>query len=263
MTKVKEYMLELMIMAGIIILGLVFTSAFRDDTPSEGEILDRMQQEKQMVLDQLVEGKILYRRSKNYKKFDSSRISNPDAAWVGPEHKLGEAWMGADANGNTSFQIGVSRTLQGELLTVSKWEGGRWVSTWIPTGKEMTAETGADSLTTWVEGIWGLHERYLDNGWTYIERGELNGERSVILENQYATTKEFSPEGLEYIGTPVYASTVSQEMVNRIEFVEITPLIRWSSLWELSEEGKRTLVEERRVIEYQMLPADIQIGPFQ
>lgn len=255
---------ELFIVVAIVFLGVSLTSAFRDDTPSEGEILDRTQQEKQMVLNQLVEGKILYLKSEAYKKFDPSKISNPDAAFVGPEHRQGETWMGADANGNTSFQIGVSRTLQGELLAVSKWEEGRMVSTWIPTGEEMTVETGSgSSLLGWVEGIWRYRQRYTDRGWTYVGQGELNGERSVILENQYATTKEFSPEGLEYIGTPVYASTVSQERVNRIEFVVVTPLIWWSSLWELSEAGERTLLGEHRVIEYQMLPADTQIGPFQ
>ncbi|MCH9037659.1 MAG: hypothetical protein IH860_10150, partial [Chloroflexi bacterium] len=206
----------------------------------------------------------LYLKFERYKKFDPSKISNPDAAFVGPEHRLVEVWMVPDANGNTSTQVSISRTLQGELLAISRWERGRMVSTWVPTGEEMVVETGSgSSLRRWVEGIWNLAARQLDRGWSYMGQGELNGERSLIFENQYTTTKAFSPEGLEYIGTPVYLSTVMQKMLHRMEFVEITPLIWRESRWELSEGGKMTLVEDRRVVEYRLLPADTQIGPFQ
>lgn len=273
MTRANEYVRELMMVTGIIIIGIVLMSNFQDNSPTQGEILERPQRQKEAVLDQIAQGKILYLKSERYKKFDPSKISNRDAAWVGPEYTVGEAWMGADASGNTSFQIGVSRTLQGDLLAVSKWGDGRMISTWIPTGEEMEVETGSSSsLTAWVEGIWNMAARQLDRGWSYMGHGELNGEQSLIFETQYTNTKVLSneeaearglPSSLEDLGLPSYEHLVMQQMVNRMEFVETIPLIWWSSQWELSEEGERTLVEEHRVLEYRLLPADTQIGPFQ
>jgi hypothetical protein len=56
MTSAKE----LFIVVVIVFLGMSLTSAFQDDTPIDTEIKERSQQEKEAVLNQLAEGKILY-----------------------------------------------------------------------------------------------------------------------------------------------------------------------------------------------------------
>ena len=113
MTKVQKAGLGLLMLVAIGLLGLVFTYIFRDDAPSDTEILESAQREKQAVLGQIAEGKILYLKFEEYKRDDPS----------------------------------------------------------IPPG-------------AWVEGTWNLLERQLERGWTYVGHGELNGERSVIFENQ-------------------------------------------------------------------------------
>ncbi len=99
MTRVQKAGLGLLVLVAVGLMGLVFTYTLRNDPPSDAEILERAQREKQLVLDQIAQGKLLYMNMKTVKKFDSSRISNPDAAWVGPVYQQVEVWRGVEGCG--------------------------------------------------------------------------------------------------------------------------------------------------------------------
>jgi hypothetical protein len=115
MTSAKE----LFIVVVIVFLGMSLTSAFQDDTPIDTEIKERSQQEKEAVLNQLAEGKILYLKIDEYIRNNPS-IPLGAWAWVGYEPRMVETWMGADTNVNTSTYIITSHSLNGDLLLLDK-----------------------------------------------------------------------------------------------------------------------------------------------
>ncbi len=50
--------------------------------------------------------------------------------------------------------------------------------------------------------------------------------------------------------------------VQRLEFPLDKPILYRMTQWEVDEAGKSTLTLDFRTVEYRLLPADTQVGPF-
>ena len=244
------------------IMGLAANILLSTGNVSAVELSELAEQERDSVLAQIGQGKILHLRFEVFKKFDSSRISNPDAAFVGPEYQQLDVWMGEGGDGQSPIYVVTSRTLQGELLSLSQREGDKLVSTWMPTGEQIIVESRAGSLDAWVRGMWDLPARQLAKGWSLVGHGELDKRRSSVFEIQYSPSTGLSPERIAVLGG-LPDGLAQPNRARRLELVEDMPLIWTSSHWALDESGTRTLTQEQRVIEYELLDADTVIGPFE
>ena len=232
------------------------------DNVSAVELAELARQERDSVLAQIGQGKILHLRFEVFKKLDSSRISNPETAFVGPEYQQLDVWMGEGGDGQSPIYVVTSRTLQGELLSLSQREEDKLVSTWMPTGEQIIVESRAGSLDAWVRGMWDLPARQLAKGWSLVGHGELDMRRSSVFEIQYTSSAELSPERIAVLGG-LPEGPAQPDRAHRLELVEDMPLIWTTSHWVLDESGTRTLTQEQRAFEYELLDAGTVIGPFE
>ena len=244
------------------LMGLVAYLALSEGSISTVELSTLARQQRDAVLDQVGQGKILHLRFEVYTKYDPSRISDPNSSWVGPEYKLEEVWMGGGVDGQPSTYVATSRNLQGELLSLTQLSGDGLVSTWKPTGEQIVVDSEAGSVDAWVRGMWELPSRQLAKGWSLVDHGQLNSRSSSIFEVQYNPSTDLTAEQMAALGD--FADPPEQpDRVQSVEFAEDMPLIWKSSIWILDENGTRTLTSERIVLEYELLDADTVIGPFE
>ena len=122
-------------------------------------------------------------------------------------------------------------------------------------------QIGDTALATWVEGVWGMGALLSDWGQSRVGSGQLNGKSSAIFEKQ-TTTSANSPQSRYRRCISPWTSSRRSALVSRQEFTEEKPLLWWSTLWEVDDAGERTLLEGYRIVEYKLLPANTQIGPF-
>ena len=61
---------------------------------------------------------------------------------------------------------------------------------------------------------------------------------------------------------PSYRWYTTRTVVQRLEFPLDKPVLYRMTQWEMYEAGERTLTHDLRIVEYRLLPADTQIGPF-
>ena len=263
MIKVKRVATGLALTLAVLgIMGLAANFLLSSDSISAAELSKLAKQERDSVLDKIGQGKILHLRFEVFKKFDPSRISNPDAAFVGPEYQRLDVWMGEGGDGQSPIYVATSRTLQGELLSLNQREGDKLVSTWMPTGEQLIVESQAGSLDAWARGMWDLPARQLAKGWSLVDHGELDMRRSSVFEYQYNPITDLSPEQIAVLGD-LPEGPAQPDRVHRLELAEDMPLIWTTSHWVLDESGARTLTHERRVLGYELLDADTVISPFE
>ncbi len=262
MTNIHRTSIGVFLLAAAIgLLGLVVFDMLRTDPVSAAVIMQRAEQEKQSVLNGIDGGQILYLRSERYKKSDPSLPEN--VAWVYPENRTAETWMASGAAGNMTIYTNVTRNLDGEALTYSQMENGQRVATWVATGEQMElGQIGDTALATWVEGVWGMGALLSDWGQSRVGSGQLNGKSSAIFEKQTTTSANFTSKQIQAMHIPVDQLPQERVLVSRQEFTEEKPLLWWSTLWEVDDAGERTLLEGYRIVEYRLLPANMQIGPF-
>ncbi len=263
MTNIHRTSIGVFLLAAAIgLLGLVVFDMLRTDPVSADVIMQRAEKEKQRLLDGIAEGRILYLRSETYQKRDPLLPTN--IAWVYPERRTGETWMAADADGNMTIYTGVIRNLDGEALAYSQLENGQRVATWVATGERQAAArySGQDTLAPWVKGMFSMDSWLSGREFSRVGSGSLDGQQSAVFEMQSTTTSNFTPEQIREMHIPEDQLRGKLVHILKREFIEDKPLILRSSLWEQNDAGGRTLFEEFKIVEYRLLPANTQIGPF-
>ena len=64
------------------------------------------------------------------------------------------------------------------------------------------------------------------------------------------------------MGVPPDQKSIKEVFVDSNEHVVDRPLLYQRAVWQENEDGERTLSGFFRIVDYQLLPADTLIGPF-
>ena len=229
-------------------------------------LTDKALEEKQRLLDGIAEGQVIYLRKEQYTRSRPQNVSpEPDSVWTLPQHILVESWIAADENGQIATYSTTGRSIEGELLIYSTIENGRTVFRNLATGKQESIPASREiKLESWLEGMWSSRRRLLGRGFEFVGTGWLNGMRTAILEEELErTTSSNRPaDQRERMQIPSYQWYTTRTTAQRLEFPLDKPILFRMTQWEMDEAGKRTLTHDFRTLEYKLLPADTQIGPF-
>lgn len=246
MTGIRRTGLALVLIS--LLVGLVWLSIVQrsSDRVAATGLLQAAQQEKNTLLAGIAEGQILHILIETYQK---NRLPGPaalDGAWGYPDRTQGEIWLSADENGNISTYVTATRDLEGILLQRSLKTDGRRESTDIATGRIMSFDTGRNThIASWINGMWDHPQQLREKGWTLKGQRQLNGRQSIVHEMSFTIPADENQE--------------ERNMVREIEFAETTPLIWRSTLWKINGQGERTLAEENKVLDIQLLPANHEV----
>lgn len=242
MTKIK---LNIGVVVLVSILSLLcFLPGFQTNEVNAAALTQEANQEKQSILQSIAAGQVLYMREEQYEKHKPSTDGHP---WRHPENIQVETWMAADSNGRLTTYSTAARSLDGDLLSYSMIENGNLVFRMVANGEELSVPLQTNhTLPARLESIWRTGERLSgDSEYSSLGAGQWNGKQTAIFEDEVTIP----------LPTP-------QDIVYRNEHVVDKPLLFSSSIWEKDADGTRTRTSERRIVEYQLLPADTQIGPF-
>ena len=233
---------------------------FRSDPASAAVIAQRAELEKRAILSAMTQGQILYFKSEEYKKVDSSIPAH--LPWVHPERVIIEIWMSEDTNGVPTLYSGTTRTTDGTLLAHSELRGNQDVSTWVATGDQYIRPNDytPNQLSGWVKGMWALQSSLLAEGVSRSGSGTLAGQASAIFEREVETSANFTPAEMREMHISPGQLPAPVTHIIRQEFVEEKPLLLRSTMWERDGSGTKTLLSDYRVLEYQLLPAGTEIS---
>ena len=93
-----------------------------------------------------------------------------------------------------------------------------------------------------------------------IESSVVNSDiRARVAEG---TTTSDSADQRDRLQIPSYQWRTTRTVVQRLEIPLDRPILYRTTQWEMDEAGERTLTLDFRAVEYRLLPADTQIGPF-
>ena len=228
--------------AGVLILALgavawIGVSYLAGSDPATAaQLAASVQEDKQSLLDGIREGRPLY-----FKKYDFRR-DRLGPGYYYPDRVILEEWLRAGEDGSTETVVATMRSLEGELLGYTLLSDGSLVYTDVGTGWSVDM----------IGNLWGSLESTVNTYWDglltlqgpdveFKGRGSLHQRESLIYERS-RTSQGGPDEGAQ------------QSMVSRIELVEEAPLLNKYSLYEIDDQGARTLVEEHTVVEYRLLP---------
>ena len=200
------------------------------------ELVASIEADKQSLLDGIRGGRPLY-----FKKYDFRRDRlGPDVYY--PERVIMEEWLRAGEDGSLETVVATMRSLEGDLLGYTILSDGSLVYTDVGTGWTVDM----------IGNLWGNLESTVDTYWDglltlqgpdveFKGRGSLHQRESLIYERS-RTSQGGPDEGPQ------------QSLVSRIELVEEAPLLNQYSLYEIDDQGARTLIAENTVVEYRLLP---------
>ncbi len=228
--------------AGVLILALgaaawIGVSYWTGSDPATAaELVASIQADKQSLLDGIREGRPLYF------KYDDFRKGRLGPGYYYPDRVILEEWLRAGEDGSTETVVATMRSLEGELLGYTLLSDGSLVYTDVGTGWSVDM----------IGNLWGSLESTVNTYWDglltlqgpdieFKGRGSLHQRESLIYERS-RTSQGGPDEGAQ------------QSMVSRMELVEEAPLLYKYSLYEIDDQGARTLVEEQTVVEYRLLP---------
>ena len=199
------------------------------------ELVTSIEQNKQSLLEGLHQGQPLYSKLEKYKR---SRLGPSNY----PDKVIDETWLQPGENGSIETGVGTMRSLDGELLGYSSLERSVLVFTDVATGMTFDINVGHwDSLESWLNEVWNRPQTIQDPGVEFKGQGRLNQRESLIYEWSY--TSQGGPD-----------DGAQRSMLRRIELVEDAPLLYRESLYEIDDQGVRTLIEDTTVVEYGLLP---------
>ena len=97
-----------------------------------------------------------------------------------------------------------------------------------------------------------------------MSSGWVDGMRTAIFEeeSEHTTSSNQPADQRERMQIPSYQWYTTRITVQRLELPLDKPILFRSSEWEVAETGRKTLTFDIRIVEYKLLPADAQIGPF-
>ena len=229
-------------LAATLVLGLgaaawIGISQLVGNSPATvAQLAASIQEDKQSLLDGIREGRPLY-----FKKYDFRR-DRLGPGYYYPDRVILEEWLRAGEDGSIETVVATMRSLEGELLGYTLLSDGSLVYTDVGTGWAVDM----------VGNLWGSLESTVNTYWDglltlqgpdveFKGRGSLHQRESLIYERS-RTSQGGPDEGAQ------------QSLVSRIELVEEAPLLNKYSLYEIDDQGARTLVAENTVVEYRLLP---------
>lgn len=219
--------------------------------------------ERLRILKGISDGQILYLRSIRYEERNPAALGLP---WKPPEHTREETWMAQGDDDAFTTYTTVVRDTDGNLVSYSRLEDGRQVSTWAATGDRVTESVGdEESLSWWVVGIWQTAANLANSGYELVGTGRWYGRPSAIYESETTYTinvGHFSASQKESMGLAPDQKSINQTVIRGYEYVVDSPLLYRNTEWTTGENGLRRLTGDYRIVEYRLLPADARIGPF-
>ena len=224
----------ILVLAAVVWMGVQQLGGSSPATAAE--IAASVQQDKESLLTGIREGRPLY-----FKKYDFRR-DRLGPGYYYPDRVILEEWLRAGEDGSTETVVATMRSLEGELLGYTLLSDGSLVYTDVGTGWSVDM----------IGNLWGSLESTVNTYWDglltlqgpdveFKGRGSLHQRESLIYERS-RTSQGGPDEGAQ------------QSMVSRIELVEEAPLLNKYSLYEIDDQGARTLVAENTVVEYRLLP---------
>ena len=192
------------------------------------EIAASVQQDKESLLTGIREGRPFYFKEEEYRR-------NPigfGGLGTEPNTVILENWVVAGDDGQIEDLVATKRSLEGDLLGYSQLTNGRAIYTDVATG------TTLDEFTE----NWGTLESSVSASWD----GLLSLQRPEF---------EFKGRGtLNQRASLIYELQTSKGKLLRIEVVEDAPLLHKTSLYEGASPEQSSLLEQRALIEYRLLP---------
>ncbi len=203
------------------------------------------EEELQRLVDGITAGQVLYLRRADYRRSDPTKIP-PDSPLFMPESMRSESWYAQDADGEIILYTSISRDSDGRLVQMTRLEDGKVATYYLSTGAQFWHPRGpviGDSVTDYVKFVWPWPIGEYD---TQVEAEGWQGQDAVAWEQRRIT----------FTG-PQY--------VDRYEYVLDRPILHRFATYEEDEEGKRTLIDDYRIVEYRLLPVasipQIQVTP--
>ena len=235
----------------------------RAEPVSATALTQQADQEKSSMLAGIASGQMLYIRNETHLQVDTSLAPGP---WRPPAYWEGKMWMAVGSDGCLTTYTGVGRDADGVVVSHSKIENGQNVLTWAATGDQITYPVTCNpsgELASWINGIWSYTAS--DPSYTRVGNGLLEGRQTVIFEKEISTKvslgEQFTQDQIKTMRD--FASDLSPSVVYRIEYPADKPLLFKSEQYDKDASGNRTLTNSHRILEYSLLPADTQIGPFE
>ena len=191
-----------------------------------GESLSPADRNKQVLLDGLAEGRILYF------KIDDYRINRIIPGTTDPPHRvIIENWLQPHTGEQGELTLATVRDQDGVLLQYTQATDGKYTTTVVSSGETMEMNIRWSSPAEWIDWIWNSPRNLAAHRDFELKGiGELNGRATLIYETSSDSRKE------------------------RWEFVEDAPLLWRISTYQIDSEGLETLTEEETVVDYRLLP---------
>ena len=232
-------------------------------TPSTQGPAQRASEERLRLLKGISDGHVLYLKSVRYDKRNPASLG---MLWTPPEHTIEETWMAEGDDGAFTTYTTVTRDTDGEVVSHSRLVDGQSVATWAATGDTVTEPlSDEESLSWWVVGLWNSAVSLADSGYELVGTGRWYGQPTAIYESVITysiNVGHFSASQKESMGLAPDQKSIKQRIVRGYEYMVDSPLLYRNAEWTTDEDGGRSLSGEFRIVEYRLLPADTEIGPF-
>ena len=209
--------------------GEDFTAApdfLENGTNTAGEPLSPADRNKQVLLDGLADGRILYFKIEDYRinRIIPGAIDPPDRVII-------ENWLQPETGAQGELNVAAVRDQDGGLLQYTQSTDDKYTTTFVSSGETMETNIQWGSPAEWTEEIWNVPRNLASHsGFELKGIGELHGRATLIYE----------------------ASSDSRK--TRWELVEDAPILWRNSTYRIDSEGRETLTEEETVVEYRLLP---------
>ena len=203
------------------------TSDFPENGPNtSSEPLSPADRNKQVLLDGLADGRILYFKIEDYQinRIIPGAIDPPDRVII-------ENWLQPETGSQGELNVAAVRDQDGGLLQYTQATDDKYTTTFVSSGETMETNIQWGSPAEWTEEIWNVPRNLASHsGFELKGIGELHGRATLIYE----------------------ASSDSRK--TRWELVEDAPILWRNSTYRIDSEGRETLTEEETVVEYRLLP---------
>ena len=261
MTRVQAGAGAIALLAALALLWLL--PEFATDPARATIPTQQLNQERQRLLRGISAGQILYLKSEEYDRRNPAAF---EQFWTRPEHAREETWMGQDDDGALAFYSTLLKDSGGNVVSYSELEDGQRVTTWKATGLRVPTPLSDDeSVSWWLVGIWQSRASLADAGYELVGTGRLYGQPTAIHERKTTIrikTTSIPASQKDAMGLSPDQKYINQTLISTYEYIVDSPILYRTASWSVDEDGARTLTEEFRIVEYRLLPADTQIGPF-
>jgi len=214
------------------------------------------------LVSDLTPGKTLYMREQTYQRYGPAAPRIMEGSWYLPESRFGEQWLQVDEDGNFyCFQSAVTDS-DGNVWQESMTVDGEQLIRSINTGEETWSRWRPYPVTQYMNSALSLPEKLLDRGWELVGDGEWDGRETTVFEKHSYWVNHGTNLEQGYV-IPWVADLDAVEIIFRFEIVSDNPLFYSEEMWVANATGERTLVEQHRRINIEVLdePPPLELCP--